>query len=59
MFSVFRKNAEILNKTFVGTEQVILIEGVSKLISKKNNLVYLYHSLFNIYVFLCNEILMK
>lgn len=28
MFSIFRKNAEILNKQFVGTEQLILIEGV-------------------------------
>jgi len=29
MFSVFRKNAEILNRQFINTEQLILIEGVS------------------------------
>jgi tRNA A37 methylthiotransferase MiaB len=29
MFSVFRRDAEILNKQFVNTEQLILIEGVS------------------------------
>lgn len=28
MFSVFRRDAEILNKQYVGTEQLILIEGV-------------------------------
>jgi len=29
MFSVFRRDAEILNRQFVDTEQLILIEGVS------------------------------
>jgi len=29
MFSVFRRDAEILNKQFVNTEQLILVEGVS------------------------------
>lgn len=29
MYNVFRQNAEILNRKFVGTEQLILIEGVS------------------------------
>lgn len=31
MFNVFRKNADILNRKFVGTKQLILIEGVSLL----------------------------
>lgn len=29
MFDLFRKDAELLNKQFVGTEQLILVEGVS------------------------------
>lgn len=29
MFSIFRRDAEVLNSQFVGTEQLILIEGVS------------------------------
>jgi len=29
MFNVFRRDAEILNKKFVDTEQLMLVEGVS------------------------------
>lgn len=29
MYNVFRRNADILNRQFVDTEQLILIEGVS------------------------------
>jgi hypothetical protein len=29
MFNIFRRDAEILNKHYIGTEQLILIEGVS------------------------------
>jgi len=29
MFNVFRRDAEILNKQFVNTEQLMLVEGVS------------------------------
>lgn len=29
MYNVFRRNAEILNRQFVDTEQLILVEGVS------------------------------
>lgn len=40
MFSVFRKDAEILNKQYIGTEQLILIEGVSCF-----NYIILYHDI--------------
>jgi len=29
MFNIFRRNADILNRQFVNTEQLILVEGVS------------------------------
>jgi len=29
MFNVFRRDADILNKQFVNTEQLMLVEGVS------------------------------
>lgn len=56
MYNVFRRNAEILNRQFVDTEQLILIEGVSlfyilftfyKLTESSYNLFWIYKIIKN------------